>query len=571
MSNNTNFNSFFSEAKTRQQELDKLYSGDINKSYVSDFAVDIYDEIGNIIQKSFSSDLKDKWPEGVWRTINGSKVFINNGKVVAGLSGFNGMIDQFFSEKKNEESGGKDENEISGYIGKDFYVFKKHKDGFYRGVSNTNDEKKTYSKNVLGDILKERSSKEEPKYGKNNNYLPKEPFSIEFEKYSKGSGEWGEATVTYDRNNFIYKIETKDGKKAKMGEKDLQEKINEGEYAIIKKQKLISKQESSKEDKFVKDGYRITRATINDKPMFRISHPDGKVSVIPDRGYSLEEVYETAKLNKESSKKKEFSYKKEKDKFATKEYIKKTPDGLGQFREIAKTAKDVQDFISKVREIKGVPAEVSNAFGEKYSEGGKLSMEKTTEKFMNEVKNSPSKEKQPMKEAAKVTPEAQRKIASLKEFSDKIASLKRKSIRDPKTTEYDNETFKQLIDSYNSIDMDSVSQTQKNKISDIIDDIDLFVDRTKFVKPEEKGKRGKWVKDEAFEEKLKDLDTLPQKIDYIHKELIKEIKGGNEFISKHGEMSDPDEYLNNAKDLIEEIAKEYVTKQATEALNYKLF
>ncbi len=50
--------------------------------------------------KSWSSDLKQKFPNGDWRTVNGAKVFINNGKVVAGLDGFNGEIDKFFEERK---------------------------------------------------------------------------------------------------------------------------------------------------------------------------------------------------------------------------------------------------------------------------------------------------------------------------------------------------------------------------------------------------------------------------------------------------------------------------------------
>lgn len=60
-------------------------------------------------EKSWSTDLQKKFPNGVWRKINGASVFINNGKVVAGLDGFNGMIDDFFSKKK-EESGKKEDS-----------------------------------------------------------------------------------------------------------------------------------------------------------------------------------------------------------------------------------------------------------------------------------------------------------------------------------------------------------------------------------------------------------------------------------------------------------------------------
>ena len=66
--------------------------------------------IGNSYQqaldllKSWSTDLKNRFPKGEWRTINGAKVFVNEGKIVAGLGGFNKEIDKFFKEKKNADS-----------------------------------------------------------------------------------------------------------------------------------------------------------------------------------------------------------------------------------------------------------------------------------------------------------------------------------------------------------------------------------------------------------------------------------------------------------------------------------
>jgi hypothetical protein len=56
----------------------------------------------DLLEKSFSSDLQKKHPKGQWRTINGAKVFIDGGKVVAGLEGFNDHIDKFFKEKKGK-------------------------------------------------------------------------------------------------------------------------------------------------------------------------------------------------------------------------------------------------------------------------------------------------------------------------------------------------------------------------------------------------------------------------------------------------------------------------------------
>lgn len=69
-----------------------------------------------------------------------------------------------------------------------------------------------------------------------------------------------------------------------------------------------------------------------------------------------------------------------------KTYQKKGDDGLDQFRELARKAKDVEDFMNKVRNIKDVPSEVSKEFMDKYGDGGKLSIEQTSKKFMDEVK-----------------------------------------------------------------------------------------------------------------------------------------------------------------------------------------
>lgn len=56
--------------------------------------------------KSWSTDLKEKFPSGDWKTVNGAKVFVNDGKVIAGLEGFNGEIDKFFKEKEAKKGDG---------------------------------------------------------------------------------------------------------------------------------------------------------------------------------------------------------------------------------------------------------------------------------------------------------------------------------------------------------------------------------------------------------------------------------------------------------------------------------
>ncbi len=83
-------------------EVENIFRGCILKSSNSE---DFY--------KSWSSDLKQKFPNGHWATINGSRVFINGGKVVAGLDGFNGEIDKFFKEKESKKTPDKPVNERS--------------------------------------------------------------------------------------------------------------------------------------------------------------------------------------------------------------------------------------------------------------------------------------------------------------------------------------------------------------------------------------------------------------------------------------------------------------------------
>ncbi len=70
-------------------EVSKIFKNCILKSNSSE---DFY--------KSWSIDLQKQFPNGVWRTVSGAKVFINNGRVVAGLEGFNGEIDKFFKERE---------------------------------------------------------------------------------------------------------------------------------------------------------------------------------------------------------------------------------------------------------------------------------------------------------------------------------------------------------------------------------------------------------------------------------------------------------------------------------------
>lgn len=77
-------------------------------------------EILENFEKSFSSDLQSKFPNGGWRTVNGAKVFINNGKVVAGLGGFNKEIDKFFEGKKGKKGKEGEKKDNNKYTSENF-------------------------------------------------------------------------------------------------------------------------------------------------------------------------------------------------------------------------------------------------------------------------------------------------------------------------------------------------------------------------------------------------------------------------------------------------------------------
>jgi hypothetical protein len=71
--------------------------------------------------KSWSGDLQKRFPNAQWKTINGARVLVNGGKVVAGLDGFNGEIDKFFEGKGKKESGKSgDKKEVKSNIPKEF-------------------------------------------------------------------------------------------------------------------------------------------------------------------------------------------------------------------------------------------------------------------------------------------------------------------------------------------------------------------------------------------------------------------------------------------------------------------
>jgi hypothetical protein len=87
------------EIKARRALMQDTIEKSIHDELSSDLKISRNDLI-----KAFGKDLQKRFPNGKWVTMSGSHVFINNGKVVAGLEGFNKEVDKFFEGKKTKES-----------------------------------------------------------------------------------------------------------------------------------------------------------------------------------------------------------------------------------------------------------------------------------------------------------------------------------------------------------------------------------------------------------------------------------------------------------------------------------
>ena len=92
--------------KTPKEESEDLHVNEnIFKAQINQ-ELEVRRATGEVIdlEKGFGSDLQKRFPNGRWVTASGSRVFINGGKIIVGLDGFNGTIDEAFKKDK-EESG----------------------------------------------------------------------------------------------------------------------------------------------------------------------------------------------------------------------------------------------------------------------------------------------------------------------------------------------------------------------------------------------------------------------------------------------------------------------------------
>ena len=99
------FNKSLEEGSNLGADSHYIEDREIIKSVIAD-NLQVNDTKADFL-KGFGADLEKRFPNGGWRTVGGSKVFINGGKVVAGLDGFNKEIDKFFDGKKAKKEASK--------------------------------------------------------------------------------------------------------------------------------------------------------------------------------------------------------------------------------------------------------------------------------------------------------------------------------------------------------------------------------------------------------------------------------------------------------------------------------
>lgn len=192
--NDIDFNSFFEEQPQRRNKIEKSFetTEDIVKSTIEDnlYVSDTKEEF----LKSWSSDLQKRFPQGSWRTINGASVFINGGKVVAGLDGFNKELDKFFDGKnggKNSSKEGKSkQSPTKTKADKKKSALEAKKKKFaearknYHDKTYGNDDKDEGKKESKEDKLKWNSKKEEKELNISQKTKEK-AYNYGFDKMSK--------------------------------------------------------------------------------------------------------------------------------------------------------------------------------------------------------------------------------------------------------------------------------------------------------------------------------------------------------------------------------------------------
>ena len=343
-------NDWFKEQQERNSRIEKAWG-----TQPSSASEDLND-----IEKGFSSDLQKRFPNGGWRTINGAKVFVNGGKVVAGLGGFNKEIDKFFDDKK----GGGDKKQSPKGESKE-YKFNKithtrldEIDASLQraGIDSTPDFNNMTIKIKDGDkakVDKVLSSYKGDMVGNDH-----QKYVDEFNK----TGKFSEGFYKLPSKEQMEIISnTKSTKASKEAKEKLQEQTKKATSAGMSVGRSFSSLSPEERDKKIKSFRNV------------VDKLKEKNKDLPQN--ELEAMFKVAKKDKQNAYNETSKNAADASMQAATELLKgksekkdSTPT-LDTFKDIAKNSKDVEDFMSKVQKIKNVPAEVANEFRSKYGRG----------------------------------------------------------------------------------------------------------------------------------------------------------------------------------------------------------
>lgn len=549
--------------------------------------------------KSWSSDLAKKFPEGGWRTINGASVFINNGKVIAGLDGFNKEIDTFFEQKgKKTEGKKKENNKMESLL--------KIMDGKVK--NNGYSLKKLYDEVLWG-------------HGSSNG-------AAIFSEFIKRKKEEGDTKVMdeFNRTSFVENVNPNNNKKPKTTEKETKEEskdeITLGTFVDIankskdvkdfmKKVVAIKGVPSSVANEFQNkygDGGKLTMEQASQNFMDAAKGKEKEVT---------KEKPQEPRTKKESPESKREIYEMTKEQFNNKrdsllkdwKLFWNVSDGGKKLNDdiINKYPLQVASFLRELIELGGLGYTDTSYLSRNKSKSDKmmaikdkynLNMQDINVMFSKQdeshkawirdallmgknvpvdvlkdypdlalrygqKKESPESKKETSK--PQLSPDQKKGLGSISKLTTQAKELNKKQIYDTKSFKINKDTLKDMVDVSSQIEEKFLSKETRDKIDEIKEELDNFVNKDVYVqKPN--GKRGKFLnRDKEFESDLEDKETLSDKIKFIVDEYNKENEDGE------SEIVGIDEYFPKIKDLLVDMAKEHSSKKATEILNYKLF
>jgi len=201
-----------------------------------------------------------------------------------------------------------------------------------------------------------------------------------------------------------------------------------------------------------------------------------------------------------------------------------------------------------------------NKQGEKVGFGLDKDMVAAGEKFLKEVGGAQKK-----KEIPKAVT---KKVSEMKDLNNEAKKLERvESLYDSKTYEIKYDVLKNMSGIAKKIDSKKLSTKTREKLESLLDGMDSLI----------KIYGGDKKLNEDFKNKFgnKDLSgklgIISDRLKYEDKTKEKEGLTDSKFEKKYGELLFVEDYLDDAKNLIVGMSKEYVKKETTEVLQHKLF